>query len=69
MPAFTTEPWTARDIPSQEGKVAVVTGANTGLGRETARELARAGATVELACRDHAKGAEAMADIRVPLAA
>lgn len=63
MPAFTSEPWTARDIPSQEGKVAVVTGANTGLGRETARELARAGATVELACRDHAKGAEAMADI------
>ncbi|WP_299052229.1 oxidoreductase [uncultured Nocardioides sp.] len=63
MPAFTSEPWTARDIPSQEGRVAVVTGANTGLGRETARELARAGATVELACRDHAKGAEAMADI------
>jgi NAD(P)-dependent dehydrogenase (short-subunit alcohol dehydrogenase family) len=63
MPAFTAEPWTARDIPSQEGRVAVVTGANTGLGRETARELARAGATVELACRDHAKGAEAMADI------
>ncbi|MCH1868021.1 oxidoreductase [Nocardioides sp. CFH 31398] len=63
MPAFTAEPWTARDIPSQQGKVAVVTGANTGLGRETARELARAGATVELACRDHAKGTEAMADI------
>ncbi|GAA1918661.1 SDR family NAD(P)-dependent oxidoreductase [Nocardioides lentus] len=63
MPAFTSEPWTARDIPSLEGKVAVVTGANTGLGRETARELARAGATVELACRDHAKGAEALADI------
>jgi NAD(P)-dependent dehydrogenase (short-subunit alcohol dehydrogenase family) len=48
--------WTAADIPDQSGRVAVVTGANSGLGLVTARELARAGATVVMAVRDVAKG-------------
>ncbi|HAG94556.1 MAG TPA: SDR family oxidoreductase, partial [Gammaproteobacteria bacterium] len=40
---------------SMQGKVAIVTGANTGIGRETALELARQGAQVFLACRSQAK--------------
>jgi NAD(P)-dependent dehydrogenase (short-subunit alcohol dehydrogenase family) len=45
------------------GKVAIVTGANTGIGKETARGLAASGATVVLAVRDVAKGAAARDDI------
>ena len=56
--------WTAADIPDQTGRTAVVTGANSGLGLETARELARHGATVVLACRDTAKGERALEDIQ-----
>ncbi len=56
--------WTAEDIPDQTGRRAVVTGANSGLGRATARELARAGAEVVLACRDRARGEAAIAGIR-----
>ena len=44
--------WTADEIPDQDGRVAVVTGANSGLGLVTARELAGAGATVIVAARD-----------------
>ena len=44
--------WTAEEIPDQSGRVAVVTGANSGLGLVTARELARAGATVVIAARE-----------------
>ena len=43
--------WTAKDIPPLEGKVALVTGANSGLGYYTALELARKGACVIMACR------------------
>ncbi|GAA1079430.1 SDR family NAD(P)-dependent oxidoreductase [Tsukamurella strandjordii] len=48
--------WTERDVPSQEGRVAVVSGANTGLGFETARVLAQHSAEVVLAVRDTGKG-------------
>jgi NAD(P)-dependent dehydrogenase (short-subunit alcohol dehydrogenase family) len=51
--------WTAERIPDQSGRIAVVTGANSGLGLITARELARAGARVALACRNTDKGDEA----------
>lgn len=48
--------WTASDLPSFDGRTVVVTGANSGLGAVTARELARVGAKVIMAVRDTHKG-------------
>jgi NAD(P)-dependent dehydrogenase (short-subunit alcohol dehydrogenase family) len=57
-------PWSANDIPDQSGRIAVVTGANGGLGLETARELARRGAHVVMAARNAEKADRALAQIR-----
>jgi NAD(P)-dependent dehydrogenase (short-subunit alcohol dehydrogenase family) len=53
--------WTAADLPSFAGRSVIVTGANSGLGLVTARELARVGADVVLAVRNTTKGDEAAA--------
>jgi NAD(P)-dependent dehydrogenase (short-subunit alcohol dehydrogenase family) len=55
--------WTVQDIPSQEGRVAVVTGATSGIGFYTAKELTRKGATVIMPARDMRKAKEAAARI------
>jgi NAD(P)-dependent dehydrogenase (short-subunit alcohol dehydrogenase family) len=56
--------WTFDDIPDQTGRTAIVTGANTGIGFETARMLALKGADVVLACRNAERGEAALAQIR-----
>jgi NAD(P)-dependent dehydrogenase (short-subunit alcohol dehydrogenase family) len=56
--------WTEADIGDLSGKVAVVTGANSGIGYETARALAEKGADVVMACRNLQKGNEAAEQIR-----
>ena len=56
--------WTTKDMPNLSGRTAVVTGANGGLGLETARALAGAGAHVVMAAREPKKTAAAEADIR-----
>lgn len=57
MPTMSAK-WTAKDLPDQTGRTVVVTGATSGLGLVTARELARGGARVVLAVRDTARGEE-----------
>jgi NAD(P)-dependent dehydrogenase (short-subunit alcohol dehydrogenase family) len=59
--------WSTANIPDQTGRTAVVTGANGGLGLETVRALAAAGACVVMAARDRDKAARAEADIRAGL--
>ena len=56
--------WTARDIRDQTGKTIVITGANSGIGYEAARALARSGAHVVLACRNATKATAAADAIR-----
>ena len=55
--------WTVADMPSQAGKIAVVTGGNSGLGYETVLALAGKGAQVVLACRNLDKGTQARAQV------
>jgi len=56
--------WTAERIPDQSGRLALVTGANSGIGLEAAKQLARHGAEVVIAARDTAKGDAALREIR-----
>jgi NAD(P)-dependent dehydrogenase (short-subunit alcohol dehydrogenase family) len=58
---MTTSRWTPADLPDLHGRTAIVTGANSGIGRVAALELARAGAAVTLAVRDTTKGDAAAA--------
>ncbi len=55
--------WTVTEMPDQTGRIAVVTGANTGLGFDTAAGLAARGASVVIAVRDVEKGEDAAARI------
>lgn len=55
--------WTYDDIPSQEGRVAIVTGANSGLGYYTVKGLAEKGCEVIMACRNMKKGDEAKKEL------
>jgi NAD(P)-dependent dehydrogenase (short-subunit alcohol dehydrogenase family) len=52
--------WTETNVPDQNGRVALITGANSGIGWDTARVLAAKGARVILACRSRARGTEAL---------
>ncbi len=63
--------WTVNDIPSLAGKLAIVTGANSGIGWYTALELARAGSEVIVAARTESKGRDAIARLQreIPKAA
>ena len=56
--------WIEKNVPDQSGRLAIVTGSNTGLGYDNARALAARGAKVVMAVRDTAKGEEAAARIR-----
>ena len=60
----TNDRWTSENIPDQTGRVAIVTGANSGLGYETARALAHKGATVIMAVRTLEKGRAAAERIK-----
>jgi NAD(P)-dependent dehydrogenase (short-subunit alcohol dehydrogenase family) len=60
---MTANKWTEADVPDQSGRVAIVTGSNTGLGYETAKVLAARGAQVVLAVRDTGKGKAAAAKL------
>jgi len=63
MPNRPLSKWTTDNIPDQPGKLVIVTGGNSGIGFETARILAKKGATVVLAVRNREKGQAAAATI------
>ncbi|OAA27785.1 dehydrogenase of unknown specificity, short-chain alcohol dehydrogenase like [Frankia sp. EI5c] len=56
--------WSAADVPDLSGRTAVITGANSGIGFETAKVLAARGATVVMACRNPVKAQDALDSIR-----
>jgi NAD(P)-dependent dehydrogenase (short-subunit alcohol dehydrogenase family) len=58
------EKWTTADIPDQSGRIAVVTGANSGLGYQTSLALAAKGARVVMACRSPERGTAAVARLK-----
>ena len=57
--------WTDKDVPDQTGRIAIVTGANTGIGFEAVRVLAEKGATVIMACRNIDKGKTAVEKVKI----
>ncbi|UTW61265.1 SDR family NAD(P)-dependent oxidoreductase [bacterium SCSIO 12741] len=59
--------WTSEDIPIQEGKIALITGGNIGLGYEIGLQLAKKGATIVIACRTVSKGEQALAQMEKSL--
>jgi len=59
--------WTLNDLPDLSGKVIVITGANSGIGYESARAFARNGAQIILACRDTAKADQALLKIQAEI--
>ena len=59
--------WTQRNIPSQKGKLAIVTGANSGIGFYTTRGLALSGARVIMACRNAEKAEQAAQMLRTQI--
>lgn len=63
----TRAPWTLARMPDQAGRFVVVTGANSGLGFLTARELARKGARVLMTARDEGRGRRALARLKAEL--
>jgi protochlorophyllide reductase len=65
---ITMSHWTTADMPNLQGHVALVTGANSGLGLETTRALAAKGAHVIMACRNQEKGAQAQDSLEKSIA-
>jgi len=61
---MTKSTWTIENIPNLNGKTIIITGANSGIGYEAAKEFSRKGATVIMACRNMDKAAKALIEIK-----